>query len=180
MPHISAIGASVYSSLWLTTAPSTAVPANEAAWETLFATAGNIRAVGDIREFPSIGTPANIVNVPVYGQSNSSQIQGQADSPQLDFSVNLRTATVYGTDGIGLKVNDGNLYHFRFAMVNADAHPEDGVFPSSGTIPEHTSFYFRASVAALLVNPALTDASTGTLTLAIDGSFSGPFTVDSA
>ena len=178
MAHISTIGASIFSDLWYNKTASTSLPADEAAWETLFATAGDISEVGDIREFPSVGTPANIVNVPVYGQSTSSQVQGQADAPQLDFTINLRTSTAYGTDGVGTLVQNGSLYEFRFSLVNASNGAADGVFVDSGdTVVEHSSWYFRAQVAALLVNPSLTDASTAVLTLAIDGDFAGPFTV---
>ena len=46
------------------------------------------REVTNLREFPSVGTPANIVNVPQYGQSISSQISGQADAPTLEFTLN--------------------------------------------------------------------------------------------
>src|SRR6187399_3303694 len=107
MAHISSIGAGMYSDLSLAfNAAGIAPPPNlsqppanlETAFHAMFVT--EIPAVGgvltatsfirikNVRTFPAIGTPPNIVNVPTYGQSTSLQIQGQADAPSMEITLN--------------------------------------------------------------------------------------------
>ena len=88
MTHISSIGAGMYTDLSMSRETySGTLPADETAWKALFTaelangavvtvTAGEYTRIKNVREFPAIGTPPNIVNVPVYGSSTSQQIQG--------------------------------------------------------------------------------------------------------
>jgi hypothetical protein len=83
-----------------------------------------------VKEFPAMGTPANIVNVPIYGRKNSLQIQGQADSPTMEITVNyvpnmwaggelkggIDTAPVASS----IKVGDGKVYLMRFSLLNKE------------------------------------------------------------
>jgi len=60
-------------------------------FHALFKTAISVRTYAklkNVREFPAVGTPANIVNVPVYGQKISQSIGGQADAPTLEVTIN--------------------------------------------------------------------------------------------
>jgi len=41
----------------------------------------------------------------------------------------------------------------------------------------NTEFYFKGKIEAILVNPALTDATTATVTLSAQSDFFGPATV---
>jgi hypothetical protein len=41
----------------------------------------------------------------------------------------------------------------------------------------NTEFYFRGKIEAILVNPALTDATTATVTLSAQSDFFGPATL---
>ena len=123
-----------------------------------------------VREFPAVGTPANIVNVPVYGQNTSSQVQGQADSPSLEVTVNYVAA-----DMEPLHALVGTSCAFRFMMAASSVTAAEG---SAATItPENTEFYFLGKIEAILVNPALTDATTATVTLSAQSDFFGPATV---
>lgn len=90
MAHISSLGAGIYSYLDIYSGATTPATENAAGYAALFATANaaDIDRMPSVREFPSIGTPANIVNVPVYGQATSSQVQGQSDAPTLEITVN--------------------------------------------------------------------------------------------
>ena len=108
MAHISSIGAGIYSHLSVTredvsVSGSEALTAfgtlsetdlgaaftEEVALGTAVATtAGSFTRISNVREFPSMGTPPNIVNVPVYGQSTSQQIQGQSDAPTMELTIN--------------------------------------------------------------------------------------------
>jgi hypothetical protein len=122
-----------------------------------------------VREFPSVGTPANIVNVPVYGQKTSSQVQGQADAPSLEITVNY-----VPYDMVAFHNLIGQTVAFRFLMSEKSltlaestaANIEDG----------NTHFYFRGKIEAILVNPQLTDATTATVTLSAQSDFFGPDT----
>lgn len=153
-----------------------------------------------IKEFPAMGTPANIVKVPVYGKKNSVQIQGQADAPTMELTLNYIPALwadgyVHGgTDTVPLKmfpkVGDGNVYLFRFTLM--DRKPEgynalagdtanegsiaDDITDNVSTV-ENTSYYFLGKIEALEVTPSLTDAITAKLTVAVQSEIYGAFTV---
>jgi hypothetical protein len=45
---------------------------------------------------------------------------------------------------------------------------------------ENTEFYFLGKIEAILVNPALTDAVTATVTLSTQSDFFGPATIAAA
>ena len=76
MPHISSIGAGMFSAMAVTLAPVVSIataPKTESALKALFATDPLFLEISNVREFPAMGTPANIVNVPVYGQKTTQQ-----------------------------------------------------------------------------------------------------------
>jgi len=185
MAHISSLSAGIYTYLDI----HTIVPLDEtttaAEYAALFV--GSVPGTADVadgdvsgvpehyripsvREFPSIGTPANIVNVPVYGQPTSSQVQGQADAPNLEITINYVPA-----DSIELSLLIGKSVTFRFLMTDSACTPDES---ASATLDKNnTEFYFKGKVEALLVNPALTDATTANLTLSIQSDFIGPATI---
>lgn len=183
------IGAGIFSDIAIATpvAEITAFPTTEAAWKALFATEianqGGARAAGafvriqNVREYPSIGTPANIVNVPVFGAPNSSQIQGQSDAPDLSLTVNY-VAADYAAAGtlLGPMVGDGIQRAFRFTLLNARPATYASTAAGLGTVP-NAQFYWVGRLEALVVNPQLTDANQATLTLTIQGSFFGAYTI---
>ena len=131
MAHINSIGAGLFSDLSICRENVASLPADEAAWKSLFAlelangsavtaSAGEFTRIVNVREFPSMGTPPNIVNVPVYGSKTSQQIQGQADAPSIELTLNYvgvdwQDAANY----LGSMVGDGMQYAFRFALLNS-------------------------------------------------------------
>ena len=123
-----------------------------------------------VREFPSVGTPANIVNVPVYGQKTSSQVQGQADAPSLEVTINYNA-----TDAGDLHSLIGKAVTFRFMMTDSACTPNEGA--GTTLAKANTEFYFNGKVEAILVNPSLTDATTATVTLSTQSDFIGPATI---
>jgi len=200
MAHISAIGASMFSDLAVAT-PASELTASalsalnsSAGFQALFATEiqniGGTKATGafvrikNVREFPAMGTPANVVNVPAYGQSNSSQIQGQADAPSLEITLNFVPADwdKSGTPTIlGGMVGDGVQRVFRFTLLTtAPTGTTNAQYASTasglGTVP-NTQYYWVGKIEALQVNPQLTDATTATLTMTLQGSFFGAYTI---
>jgi len=198
MAHISAIGAGMFSDLSiavpLTQLSSAAMAAlrTGAEFGALFATeipvtgtkaANTFIRVKNVREFPSMGTPANITNVPVYGQATSQQVQGQADAPTLELTLNYVPAdwSKDASNILGSMVGDGKQYVFRFALLNSKPEGTSATAYAStsaglGTTP-NTEFYWVGKIEALLVNPQLTDANTATLTLSLQSDFFGAFTV---
>lgn len=193
MAHITSIGAGLFSDLSIS-APaadpvfSTLDTASEfhALFATEIASVGGTKAantfvrVQNVREFPSMGTPPNIVNVPTYGQKSSQQIQGQSDAPNLEVTVNYVPSDWASGTLLGDMVGDGKLHVFRFALLNAEpTGTGDTKFSSTvaglGTI-QNSSYYWIGKLEALLVNPQLTDANTATVTMSIQSKFFGAYT----
>lgn len=197
MAHISSIGAGLFSDLSVamaSSAPTFKDLDTAAEFQPLFATeipsVGGTKAantfvrIGNVRSFPAMGTPANIVKVPTYGQKTSSSIQGQADAPQLEIDMNFVAsdwAKDTGTVLLGNAVGDGNQYVFRFTLLNADptgtgstkyASTSGGV----GTVA-NSQYYWIGKMEALLVTPSLTDANTAKLSMSIQSSFFGAYTI---
>lgn len=195
MTHISTIGAGLYSDLSICRETWVSVPADAAAWAALFATeldngsavtaaSGEFTRVKNIREFPQMGTPPNIVNVPVYGSKTSRQVQGQADAPSFEVTLNFVPIDWQDTANyLGSMVGDGNLYGFRFALLNADsagvtaATKYASVALGLGTVA-NSLYYWGGKLEALQVNPQLTDSNTAVLTISIQTDFVGAFTID--
>ena len=176
MAHLSSLNAGIFTFLDIFTGTIPAATDTAAECAALFVgtTPGTPDAthvrMPSVREFPSVGTPANIVNVPVYGQKTSSQVQGQADSPSLEVTVNYVAADMEPFHAL-----IGTNAAFRFMMAASSVSAAEG---SASTItPENTEFYFLGKIEAILVNPALTDATTATVTLSAQSDFFGPATV---
>jgi hypothetical protein len=172
MAHISSLGAGIFSYLDIYSGASN--PASETAtgYAGLFVSgnSADIDRMPSVREFPSIGTPANIVNVPVYGQNTSSQIQGQADAPTLEVTVNY-----VANDMTDFHTLIGTEVYFRFMMCSAAVDLTTSLGATLAT--DNTEFYFKGKIEAILVNPALTDATTATVTLSAQSDFFGPATI---
>jgi hypothetical protein len=183
MAHINNIGASIYTRIdYVPGSISTADRATTtnlsgkfesvlAADDTIATVAAGVVAIEGIREFPSLGTPSNIVNVPQYGQSISSQIQGQADAPSLEFTFNYIPTEHFALDT--LRKAGTNLV-FRVRLSNT----EDGgvqATPAADAATEYEDIYFQGTIASFEIVPALTDATQANLALTIDGDFEGPF-----
>lgn len=201
MPNISAINSSIYTALdYVTTTVDDSLRGQlPYQWVALFETLGagdavsataTARAFGNIREFPNLGVPANVVNVPQYGQPSSSQVTGQSDAPSLDFVFNYIPTKHAFVDDLRA---DGTLRLMRVRLSAAelvtatdggtnssggtDGAGADGVAlpkKSGGTMGQFSDFYFFGSVASFEIVPALDDAMQLNVTLTIDGQLTGP------
>lgn len=199
MAHINSIGAGMYSDLAVATpqtdftATSLAALDTSAEFMALFAseinTVGGTKAAGtfvrlkNVREFPAMGTPPNVVNVPVYGSATSQQIQGQADAPSMEITLNYIAADWAKEAGniLGNMVGDGKQYVFRFALLNSEPTASgDTKYASTsaglGTV-QNSQYFWVGKLEALQVTPQLTDANTATVTLTIQSDFYGAYTV---
>lgn len=162
MALISNIGAGIFTTLKFKADTSYTLPTNDSTHQAFIAGGGDFDSsteVTSIREFPSFGKPANIVNVPQYGQSVSSQIQGQADAPTMEFTVNY-VPSVH--NAIQALVQDGNTYVFQIDVKNAETG-------------DNGAFYVKGSFASFEVTPSLTDSNQATITMSTQGDYKGPF-----
>jgi len=201
MTHIASIGAGMYSDMSVATPVSdlsaSAIAALDTASEFAALFASEIPSQGgtkgastfvrlkNVREYPPMGTPPNVVNVPVFGSSTAQQIQGQADAPSMELTLNfVPSEWAKETDNIlGNIVGDGNQYVFRFTMLNAeptgtDSSTKFASLPAGLGTVGNTAFYWIGKIEALQATPQLTDANTATLTLTVQSRFFGAFTVD--
>ena len=190
MAHISSIGASIFSDLSVCTDATTNTAAisspTEANFKLCFA-ATKFTRVKNVREFPAMGTPANVVNVPVYGQKISSQIQGQADAPSLEITINYIAADWAPGTVLGNMIGDQTQRVFRFTLLNelpggfealaSGAATTTSIAGVTANPVENSSYYFIGKLEALVVNPQLTDATTATLTITTQSDFYGAYTI---
>jgi hypothetical protein len=161
----------------------------QALFATEIATVGGTKAANtfvrimNVREFPAVGTPANVVNVPTYGSSTSRQIQGQSDAPSMEITLNFVPADWSRDVGnvLGNMVGDGNQYVFRFTLMNslptaAGATAYASTSAGLGTV-QNSQYYWIGKIEALQVTPQLTDATTATVTITIQSNFYGAYTI---
>jgi len=199
MPHISSIGAGMYTSLTFLNSPVEEGTGSTAGtvykgdtpveWIDMFETSGTPWTAGTdavnfgrIREFPNLGIPANIVNVPQYGQAVSSQIAGQSDAPSMDFTFNYVPTEHAFIDAMR---QGGEQYLFRVRLANAKQEVTDtGVnvpsLDADGNVTEASDFFFFGSVASFEIVPNLTDSNQLNVTLTIDGEMEGPYAWNAA
>lgn len=189
MAHISSIGAGLFSdlSVYNGTVTDFSTTDTQAEFYALFGTetdtpgAATFVRVKNVREFPAMGTPPNIVNVPVYGQKSSQQIQGQSDAPNMEINVNFVPSLWATGTQLGDMVGSGNLRVFRFSLLNSEPTAVDGTKYAStvgglGSV-QNSQYFWVGKIEAIQVNPQLTDANTATITISIQSKFYGAFTV---
>jgi len=177
MTHLTTLGAAIYSDLSVGTGTiisgiaqgSTVGTLDESSFKARFATEARLRdtvangfvgtnsftRIGSVREFPSIGTPANIVNVPVYGQRQTSTIQGQADAPSLEITVNL-IPSVYQKGSslayvLGNMIGDGISRPWRMTFLqSAPASSANAVLGNTSTIAAATAGVTTGSTCTIV------------------------------
>ena len=129
--------------------------------------AAQYTAIGNIRDFPEIGTPANIVNVPVFGQAVAQQIPAQPNAPVLEFTLNYVPGDA-GQAALQSVRNQGNVVTFFMQIKNGATSTDDA------------TFFWNGVVASYLVSPSLDDSNQATVTVTLASPFVGPFPVGSA
>lgn len=197
MSHISSIGAGMFSDMSMTIVAG-GVPAtyDAAGFAAKFATetnvadstptAGEFVRIKNVREFPEMGTPPNIVQVPTFGQKTTQQIQGQADAPQIEVTLNYVASDWDATSGLGKYVGDGKQYIFRFALLNSEPAGYASTSGAIGTLKggsagtpacENTLYYWLGKIEAMSVQPSLNDSNTAKVTISVQSPFYGAYTV---
>jgi len=197
MAHITSIGAGLFSDLAIAmptadlSASAIAALDTDTEFQALFAseieTVGGTKAAGtfvrvkNVREFPPMGTPPNIVNVPNYGSKTSRQIQGQSDAPSMEIQLNFVAADWADGTLLGDAVGDGITRVFRFTLLNSEPTGTGATKYAStagglGTV-QNSQWYWSGKIEALQVSPQLTDANTATVTLTIQSNLFGAYTI---
>ena len=183
MAHISSITAVRFTELAISTM---SVPAEDrrnmvadseaALFRTAFATPAMVTSIGQVREFPNLGTPANIVNVPNYGASISSQVGGQADAPDLTFTLNY----VPGERGhaqLNAIRTEGTTVSFRARLTDReDLGIITNGLPADAAV-EFDDLYWTGRVVSFEIVPALNDSMQANVAVTIEGDFVGPATL---
>jgi hypothetical protein len=116
--------------------------------------------------------------VPVYGQKSNQQIQGQADSPTMELTLNL-VSSDWADDAtalLGSMVGDGNQYVFRFALLNSQPTGYASTALAIGTA-ENSQWYWIGKLEAFEVTPQLTDANTAKVTITMQSDLYGAYTI---
>jgi hypothetical protein len=200
MSHISSIGAGMYSDLSVSALSPALTAAQFAALDTYaefkakfaaeIASVGGVKAtdtfvrVKNVREFPALGTPPNVVNVPVYGQATSQQIQGQSDAPSMEITINYIPSEWAAGTLLGDMVGDGLQHIFRFSLMNANVTGSGNTayasLPAGLGTTQNSQYFWVGKIDALQVNPQLTDANTATITITMQSEFFGAYTEDAA
>jgi len=204
MTHINTIGVGLYSDVaystdlttgaWTLDKAQSLTTFTEANWKALFQTevavnvaggiTGKFRRITNIREMPQMGTPPNIVNVPNYGGKVSKQIQGQADSPTFEITMNFVPQDwITSANYLGEYVGKSSAWPFRFTLLNADPTTSGATKYASLTgsglaTVQNTQYFFGGKLEALQINPQLTDSNTAILTISLQTELWGPFTND--
>jgi hypothetical protein len=187
MSHLASIGAGMFSDMSIafgTSGPTTPPTFAKATYDALFATecvdntpaANEYIRIKNVREFPAIGTPPNIVNVPVFGQSTSQQIQAQADAPSMEITLNyVATDWASGTP-LGDLVGSGKSCVIRFALLNSSPASYNSSVGGLGSV-ENTYWYFVGKIDSLLVTPSLSDSNQATIAVTQQSAVHGAFTI---
>ena len=148
---------------------------------------GNERVdMGNIRDMPQFGTPANIIKIPEYGRKQTLSVGAQPDAPDLEFTINFvgvdwnieaketeRVIGRYTTDGVtrGMMVS-------LLAAQAASSHP--GMAAGSDGIADvpNACIFFAGKIESALFSPMRDDAATVTVALSVQSDFIGPVTLD--
>jgi hypothetical protein len=170
MAHLSSLGASIFTTL--NYVPATAIPGTGIATDfgTAFVAGGSV--IANVRDFPAIGAPANIVKVPGYGAKQSKQVMGQSDAPNLELTINY-IASDWASGGTLMNLIDNDTpVLLRFALMNAAVVTA----AANKLATDNSCYYWLGKLEAIIVKPSLTDATTATVTLSMLSDFYGAFT----
>jgi hypothetical protein len=176
MAYPTAITSAHYSKLLMFTGSVPAQPWTTTNLSTPFVTATNVTEITNIRDMPALGTPANIVKVPVYGQAQSQSVGAQSDAPDLEIVINYVPSIWQAGSAPANLVADGVSKVFMFSFLTAKPTSTLYTVGGLGTAP-NANFFFVGRLESMLVQPARDDAATATLALSIQSDFLGPTTI---
>jgi hypothetical protein len=175
MAHISSMTSGMFSYLDVYSGNVTAIDGDSVAadYAALFsgATVGtDLFRMPSVREFPAIGSAANVINVPVFGQRQSAQVAGQSDAPTMDVTINYVPADMTDIESL-----IDQEVAFRFMLAASEVTEAIG---NAATIAvDNTEWYWIGKIAAVQVTPSLTDSNTAVVNITVSLDFVGAATV---
>lgn len=176
MAHIDTLQAGIYSSLaYLPTNYALSAVDTAAEQIALFAATEPTR-ISNIREFPEFSTkPANVVNVPVFGQATSAQVNAQADQSTFELTINYIPAD---HAALAALAGNGSLYVFQIALCdkNPTSLKQIATTGIASGSTKNTVFNFAAQIVSFTVVPSLSDSLTAKISLALATEVFGPAT----
>lgn len=176
MAFPNSIGASIFSTICVYDgASSIASVDTEAEFKALFADDTDFVEIKNVRSMPSLGTPANIVKVPVFGQSTSSSIGAQADAPDLELELNLVPSEWAAGSALGDMVQDGVNKVFMVVYARSKPPSLEVTTAGIGAVP-NAIIFFKGKIESFQHTAGLSDADTANVALSIDGPFYGFYT----
>ena len=152
-------------------------------WAKFFGGSSRRIDMGNIRDMPSFGTPANIIKVPVYGRDQTLSVGAQPDAPDLEFTINY-VGSEWDADATADSINsikaDGVTRPMMVSLLSSQADSsrigQDGT-GGLAAVPNGVIF-FGGRVESALFNPMRDDAATVTVALSVQTDFFGPFSFD--
>ena len=181
MAYLNSLTNGIFTSLsFIATAGSLTSMDTAAELVTLFASEPVV--IGNIRTFPEFGIPANIVNVPTYGQKTSGQVSGQSDMTALEFEINYVPSDFADTNkgNIAAKIGDGNLYPFQIAICNKlpTSRKQIATTGIGAGSTANVVFNFAGKFESFTIVPSLTDALVAKISISNATGMFGPTTYD--
>jgi len=186
MAHISAITA-VYHSVMAVSRAAVPATLNAANLQGCFTglTTNTLVTFDNVRDFPTIGSAANIVKVPVYGSNRTVSIGAQGDAPDYTVKINYvplnwvpAQSGVFTTAGstLGDAVADNISHPFMFAAMSNKPTAYTTVAGGLGTVA-NSQWFFVGRIESLVVNPARDDALTADIQISVQSDLYGPTTI---
>lgn len=174
MAHIDSLQSGVFTYFSYLAAPvSPSLGASEVV--TLFAATEPV-SVSGIREFPEFSTvPAEVVQIPVYGQGSSVQTSAQADQLALDFTINYIPAE---HSALASLAGDGRAYAFQILLASGAclSKTQSGASGLGVGTARNTVFNFIGKFVGFSVAPSLSDSLTASVIVMLESEVFGPFT----
>ena len=152
-------------------------------WAKFFGGASRRIDMGNIRDMPSFGTPANIIKVPVYGRDQTLSVGAQPDAPDLEFTINY-VGSEWDADATADSINsikaDGVTRPMMVSLLSSQSDSSRMGMEGGGGLSQVPNgvIFFGGRVESALFNPMRDDAATVTVALSVQTDFFGPFTFD--
>lgn len=145
---------------------------------------GVYELIEHVRDFPAVGAPANLINVPEYGRDTTLSISAQSDSQAFELTLNfapnqwLPTGNTWATTGSLEDLRkEGAVVWFQLAMMGQKPASYDCKAAGLGTVP-NSLLYFQGRIASMEWQPARDDAATATVSISRVSDYFGLYTMD--
>jgi hypothetical protein len=130
--------------------------------------------IQNIGEFPNVGNESAIINVPVFGQAITAQIQGQGDKSPLAIQINYVAEDWKPGTPRGALIDNYNDAVFRLALCNSIPASYASTSDGLGSI-ENSQYFWIGRLKTLEVFAKVSGATSATLTMVRNSNFYGAY-----